>query len=128
MRQFTFLFVSLLCATLSVTTVAAGRVAGNIDGTAFEAPVECSSPMENMFQARTAGMALAGSSKSDVVPAADITVWGGRLAVTAFVADKRYQFGATNVDVPKGSLSYEGTIRSRKHGDYEVSFTVECAP
>jgi hypothetical protein len=128
MRVINNLIATGLFTTLSMTASATGRIQGKVDGNAFEAAVECSFPMENMFQARTPGMGLSGSSSSKVIPAADIKAWGGGLVVTIFVAERRYQFGVAKFETPKGAMDYEGTIHSKQHGDYDVHFTLNCNP
>ena len=106
---------------------ATGTAAGEIDGRAFTAPVECEFPNETVFSARTPGMPLAGASRSDVVPAVGITLWAGQLGVTIFVDDQQYQFSAANQALSGRTLRYAGTIASRQRGSYAVRLAVDCA-
>ena len=110
----------------SAVAAGTGTIEGEVDGQAFTAPVECDMPTAKMFTARTPGMGFAGSSTSKVIPAADVTVWSGRLAAQIFVGDQRYQFGSTKVEQPTDELSYEGTIRSKKRGEYKARFVIRC--
>ncbi len=117
-----------LLSILPMTVATAGLVQGEIDGKAFVAPVECDFPTDSMFQARTPGMGYTSSNQSKVVPAVALQVWGGKLAVTAFVSDQRYQFVVNDIEIPMSKLEYRGRISSGKRGDYDVEFLVSCAP
>lgn len=105
---------------------AAGTVAVEIDGKAFTTSIECNFPNEMLFEARTPGMALAGSSRSAVVPAVGITLWAGQMGATIFTEDQMYQFGATNQALSGRTLDYEGRVASRGRDPYTVRLALDC--
>jgi len=124
---------SILIATASQAAAQAspvqdaqGTLSGKIAGTAFDLPVACEENEFGWLIARTHDGIDFTTKAKDVSPALTIAQTGNNLAVTAYLADEKVEFGALGNDLSR-RFDFNGKIRAGGDGtDYEASFSLGC--
>lgn len=121
------LVLGLPHAAFAATPVADanGRVTGEVDGTPFEVAVSCAQDGP-MVQAVSHTDMSWTADQGAVEPAARALGMGSMLGLTLYIDGTKYEFGIPGGFDGTFPVSYEGEIRSARHGNYTARFTVEC--
>jgi len=108
-----------------------GRFVGKIDGSAIDVEVKCDidDNRPNSFGVRSEeGMDSEKDKNKDgiVIHIGAMNMNGMMMSVMIHVNDEIYKFG-TRKFVKKGkTITYTGSLKSKKRGPYEVDFTITC--
>lgn len=108
-----------------------GRFVGEIDGNAIDVGVKCDidENRPNSFGVRSEeGMDSEKDKNNDgiVIHIGAMNMNGMMMSVMIKVKSEEYKFG-TRKFVKKGkTITYAGSLKSKKRGPYEVDFTITC--
>lgn len=126
-----FSTILLLFACINSYAMTEGRFIGKIDGNAIDVAVKCDidDNRPNSFGIRSEeGMDSEKDKNKDgiVIHIGAMNMNGMMMSVNIHVNGERYKFGTRNF-VKKGkTITYVGSLKSKKKGSYDVDFTINC--
>lgn len=104
-----------------------GTLSGTLAGHALELPVLCEGSFSNYLAAVThSGTVHNARTTEGVEPAISIMGVSGGFQFVGFVGGKRYKFIRTKTPIDTSPFKFSRKMRSKKLGDYEVDFTLDC--
>lgn len=103
-----------------------GQFKGNIDGNDIDIPVSCQFGRGGFVSVLSDGINNTQKDSNNDGISMDLSFLASKQFV-AYIAvkGKGYSFGGKH-EVSGSKLSYKGSLKSKKRGDYEVDFTVTC--